>query len=111
MMLLLGVAASLIDREQRKPQTTTAPENLEQQLMRSPQLLHQYDSSLVQCGQLSPPKRTSTKCRYKACSIQEWLEARPSSCMAVEEYDRAVECAPAVVYMFFYIKYHGQLLL
>ena len=68
MMLLLGVAASLIDREQRKPQTTTAPENLEQQLMRSPQLLHQYDSSLVQCGQLSPPKRTSTKCRYKACS-------------------------------------------
>ena len=57
MMLSLSVAASLIDRQQRKPQTKTAPERLDQQLMRSPQLLQPpvYDTPLsFQCGQLSP---------------------------------------------------------
>ena len=40
MMLLLAAAASLIDRQQRPHQTTkAAPERLEQQLMRSPQLV------------------------------------------------------------------------
>ena len=39
-MLLLAAAASLIDRQQRPHQTTkAAPESLEQQLMRSPQLV------------------------------------------------------------------------
>ena len=57
MMLSLSVAASLIDRQQGKPQTKTAPERLDQQLMRSPQLLQPpvYDTPLsFQCGQLSP---------------------------------------------------------
>ena len=53
MMLSLSVAASLFDRQQRKPQTKTA---LDQQLMRSPQLLQPpvYETPLSQCGQLSP---------------------------------------------------------
>ena len=56
MMLSLSVAASLIDRQQRKPQTKTAPGRLDQQLMRSPQLLQPpvYETPLSQCGQLSP---------------------------------------------------------